>query len=119
MKLNQYDPHTYAVAGNAADELEFGDSATGRSLPDGSFAGARYRDGGGRSGNPGRGLRRATVWLGFALGAYYGYRWLTDRLRDDAAVDVAPPLDESRGPINGGVSPPNEPATETAPAREY
>jgi phenylpyruvate tautomerase PptA (4-oxalocrotonate tautomerase family) len=119
VKLNQYDPHTYAVAGNPADELEFGDSATGRLLPNDLFAGQPYREGGGRSGKRGGGLRRTTVWLGFALGAYYGYRWLTERLQGDAAVDVAPPLDEASESTGSVASSQDQPAGESAPAREY
>src|ERR1700681_1906002 len=67
VKLNQYDPHTYAVAGNAADELEFGDGAPGRRPKDG-FPGEGYREGGGRAGKRGRGVRRIARLLGLRLG---------------------------------------------------
>jgi phenylpyruvate tautomerase PptA (4-oxalocrotonate tautomerase family) len=109
VKLNQYDPHTYAVAGNATDELEFGDGSKGRLLPQGSVSSARYREGGGRSGG---GIRRMTVFLGFALGAYLGYGWLAERLRIDAVVDAADPVDASTAPAA-------EHEPEAAPAREY
>jgi phenylpyruvate tautomerase PptA (4-oxalocrotonate tautomerase family) len=76
VKLNRYDPHSFAVAGNATDEIEqlaaesaAGDTSTG-----------------------GPGWRKPAVLLGFALGAYLGYRWLSARVATDAIVDAAPPL---------------------------
>jgi phenylpyruvate tautomerase PptA (4-oxalocrotonate tautomerase family) len=72
VKLNRYDPHSFAVAGNAADEIEqLGDDETA------SASRPRWR-------------RRAAV-LGFTLGAYLGYRWISARIATDAVVDVAPP----------------------------
>ncbi|MDB5070897.1 MAG: hypothetical protein JWM87_2008 [Candidatus Eremiobacteraeota bacterium] len=75
VKLNRYDPHSFAVAGNATDELEqLAESA--------DVAGGR---------RPPRWRRRAAL-LGFALGAYAGYRWLSARVGTDASVDAAPPM---------------------------
>ena len=74
VKLNRYNPHSFAVAGNAADELP-----------------AR----GGNGGGPG--LLRPAAVLGFAVGAYLSYRWLSGRLGSEAGVDVAPPADAERG----------------------
>jgi phenylpyruvate tautomerase PptA (4-oxalocrotonate tautomerase family) len=117
VKLNQYDPHSYAVAGNAADELEFGDGAAGL-RPNDAYGGRRVSEGGG-PGNGGGGIRRMTVFLGFALGACLGYRWLAERLRGDAAVDAAGPVDDAPGPGIDRAIPADQPATEAAPAREY
>ncbi|HEY0381750.1 MAG TPA: hypothetical protein VGC72_06085 [Candidatus Elarobacter sp.] len=75
VKLNRYDPHSFAVAGNATDELE--QLAAGEEV------------GGGR--RPSRWRRRATL-IGFAIGAYAGYRWLSARVGTDAIVDAAAPL---------------------------
>lgn len=72
VKLNRYDPHSFAVAGNPTDELPAN----------------------GAAGGPGW-LRPAGV-LGFGLGAWLGYRWLSARLRNGAVVDVAP-ADEGPG----------------------
>jgi phenylpyruvate tautomerase PptA (4-oxalocrotonate tautomerase family) len=83
VKLNQYDPHSFAVAGNAADQIdEHGH------LED---AGDEPRGGGG--------WRRPAMLLGFALGAYLGYRWLSDRIGTDATADAAPPETTHRSPI--------------------
>jgi phenylpyruvate tautomerase PptA (4-oxalocrotonate tautomerase family) len=77
VKLNRYDPHTFSMAGNAADELP----AAGESEPS-------------RRGT----VRGAAVCLGFAIGLCAAYAWLTDRISSDARVDVAPPA----GPATGG-----------------
>jgi phenylpyruvate tautomerase PptA (4-oxalocrotonate tautomerase family) len=119
VKLNGYDPHTYAVAGNAADELDFGDGTAGRVPPNDVFIGEGLREGGGRSGNVAGGIGRTTVVLGFTLGAYLGYRWLTERLRGDASVDAAPPVDTAGAPDGAHTMPAESPSPESAPAREY
>ncbi|MEA2688891.1 MAG: hypothetical protein QOD51_1498 [Candidatus Eremiobacteraeota bacterium] len=72
VKLNRYDPHSFAVAGNAADEIE--QLAVEDTSPGGP------------------GWRRPAVLLGFAVGAYCGYRWLSARIGSDSVVDTAPPL---------------------------
>jgi len=77
VKLNRYDPHTYSMAGNAADEL-----------PAVSGEHESRRRGG---------LRGTAVWLGFAIGAYVAYTWLRERIGSDATVDAAPPADVERG----------------------
>ena len=71
VKLNSYDPHTFAVAGNAADELPVADEPA-----------APKRKGG---------ARRAALFLGLIVGAAAGYSWLSERLASDATVDAAPP----------------------------
>ncbi len=83
VKLNRYDLHSFAVAGNAADEIEqLADEAdTERRRP-------RWR-------------RRATL-IGFAIGAYAGYRWLSARVGTDATVDAAPPLQSDAGTAGEG-----------------
>ncbi len=97
VKLNRYDPHSFAVAGNASDEL-----ADLVSEPE---PGEGRRSGGWR--------RRALV-LGFAVGAYAGYRWFAGRVGTDATVDAASP-DEFLGNVRG----PDERTTaEPAPTRE-
>ena len=75
VKLNRYDPHSFAVAGNASDELE--QLAT--------------EDPGTASDRP-PGWRKPAVLLGFAVGAFVGYRWLSQRIGSDTVVDAAPPL---------------------------
>lgn len=97
VKLNRYDPHSFAVAGNATDEL---DELTSDDAP-----------------RPGGGPRwlRPTVLLGFAVGAYAGYRWIAGRIGDDAVVDTAPPLDAPAGSATRAVG---VAATEAVP-REY
>ena len=75
VKLNRYDAHSFAVAGNASDELE-------RLAAD---AGDTEAGGSG-------GWLRPAVLAGFALGAVLGYRWISERVRTDATVDAAPPL---------------------------
>jgi phenylpyruvate tautomerase PptA (4-oxalocrotonate tautomerase family) len=77
VKLNRYDPHTYAMAGNAADELQ---AASGENAP-------RRRGG----------VRGAAMWLGFAIGACVTYAWLRERIGSDASVDVSPPVEGARG----------------------
>jgi len=72
VKLNRYDPHSFAVAGNAADEL---DTLAAEATP------ASHRRGG-----------RGRVVLGFLVGAYVGYRWLAKRLASEAEVDASPPV---------------------------
>jgi len=72
VKLNRYNPHSFAVAGNAADELPLR----------------------GRNGGPG--LLRPAAVMGFALGAWLSYRWLSQRLGSEAAVDIAPPAGAER-----------------------
>ncbi len=71
VKLNRYDPHSFAVAGNAADEVA---GLTSAETP------ARRRP-----------RLRKRVLLGFLAGAFIGFRWLSRRLANDAEVDVAPP----------------------------
>jgi len=73
VKLNQYDPHSFAMAGNAADELEDLDEAGEREASSGAWW-----------------LRPAAL-LGFAVGAYVGYRWFVDRVGPRSEVDTAPP----------------------------
>jgi len=87
VKLNQYDPHSFAVAGNAADELE---DLRANDDP---------RDEARASGGPGW-LRPAAL-LGFAVGAYLGWRWLVDRVATSAYVDAAPPDPDGAAPAAG------------------
>ncbi|HTD33361.1 MAG TPA: hypothetical protein VK665_06860 [Candidatus Elarobacter sp.] len=75
VKLNRYDAHSFAVAGNASDELE-------------QLAADAGETGGGGSG----GWLRPAVLAGFAVGVIAGYRWISGRIRTDAIVDAAPPL---------------------------
>jgi phenylpyruvate tautomerase PptA (4-oxalocrotonate tautomerase family) len=70
VKLNQYDPHSFAMAGNAADELD-----DGRLEPTKRKSGALS----------------SVVLIGFLLGAVGTYRWLSGRLNSEVTVDVAPP----------------------------
>jgi|GEM_PF-2436256 len=77
VKLNAYDPHTFAVAGNAADEID----------EEGHLEPSEERRGGGP-------LRPLAV-LGFAIGAIATYRWIAGRLGTGAVVDVAPPASTS------------------------
>jgi phenylpyruvate tautomerase PptA (4-oxalocrotonate tautomerase family) len=74
VKLNRYNPHSFAVAGNAADELP----ARGN-VPEPS----------------GNGWRKRLLLLGFAVAALAGSRWVASRIGSDADVDVAPPLEDS------------------------
>ncbi|MDQ6943464.1 MAG: hypothetical protein M3169_13240, partial [Candidatus Eremiobacteraeota bacterium] len=81
VKLNRYDPHSFAVAGNATDELD----------EHGHLDSDENDDGSGRRGGGGWGRR--ALMLGFAVGAYAGYRWFAGRVGTDAIVDAAPPLE--------------------------
>jgi phenylpyruvate tautomerase PptA (4-oxalocrotonate tautomerase family) len=75
VKLNRYDLHTFALAGNAADELDKLEAAE-------TPAPARAPR-----------WRRRAMLLGFAVGGFFGYRWLSERVGTDATADAAPPLD--------------------------
>jgi phenylpyruvate tautomerase PptA (4-oxalocrotonate tautomerase family) len=89
VKLNRYDPHSFAVAGNAADEISgHGLAEDAPEAPeDSSFASARS----GR--NRGRGsLRTRGLVVGALVGAVFAYRWLSQRVGTDATVDAADPL---------------------------
>jgi hypothetical protein len=107
VKLNRYDAHSFAVAGNAADELD----EHGHVDSDDTDDAACGRRGGGWG-------RRALV-LGFAIGAYAGYRWFAGRVGIDATVDAAPPFDAPRGEAVGSEDPDGRTTIETPPAREY
>jgi phenylpyruvate tautomerase PptA (4-oxalocrotonate tautomerase family) len=106
VKLNRYDPHSYAVAGNAADEIEFGDGAEGARPPAGGTVRDNYREGTGKYGPPRR-WRVPAILVGFAAGAFLTYRWFAERVGTDATVDAAPPEPEGTT------------APDAAPAREY
>jgi phenylpyruvate tautomerase PptA (4-oxalocrotonate tautomerase family) len=93
VKLNRYDPHSFAVAGNATDQLDEHGHLGGDEDDDGA---CERRSGG---------WRRRALLLGFAVGAYAGFRWFAGRVGSDATVDAAPPLDT--------------PHEEAVPAREY
>ena len=103
VKLNEYDPHTFAVAGNAADQID----ADGHLEETGD-------------GHGGPGWLKPAAFAGFAIGAYVGYRWLTQRLGTDATVDAAPPLDESAHgeAVDAGEPDPGTNTSPAAPARE-
>jgi phenylpyruvate tautomerase PptA (4-oxalocrotonate tautomerase family) len=75
VKLNRYDLHSFAVAGNAADELD--------RLADDEDGPSDARRGG-------WGRRAATA--GFVAGLVLVYRWLSARVGTDATVDAAPPV---------------------------
>jgi phenylpyruvate tautomerase PptA (4-oxalocrotonate tautomerase family) len=103
VKLNRYDPHSFAVAGNATDEIE-------------QLAAEETRTCGG--GAPG--WRKPAVLLGFAVGAYAGYRWLSARVGTDAIVDTAPPLyDEAASEPQAAGAPDGRAAVDTEVVREY
>jgi phenylpyruvate tautomerase PptA (4-oxalocrotonate tautomerase family) len=104
VKLNRYDPHSFAVAGNATDELD--DLASNADEP-----GTECRRGGGWG--------RRALMLGFAIGAYAGYRWFAGRVGTDATVDAAPPEDEPHGEAVDAGDPDGRTTIEAAPAREY
>lgn len=80
VKLNEYDPHSFAVAGNASDEL---DEAGGFS--DDTAQTSRG------------GWRRPATLIGFAVGVLAGYRWLASRVSTDTVVDVAEPVEDLHG----------------------
>ena len=101
VKLNRYDPHSFAVAGNATDELE--------------DLGSNEAESDGRGG----GWQRRALMLGFAVGAFAGYRWFAARVGTDATVDAAPPLDSPRGAETVDAAAPSQLASDAAPAREY
>jgi phenylpyruvate tautomerase PptA (4-oxalocrotonate tautomerase family) len=86
VKLNRYDPHSFAVAGNAADEIDEHGHLEGADAGD-----APERGGGG--------WRRRAMMLGFAVGAYAGYRWFAGRVATDATVDAAPPIEAQPGEV--------------------
>ncbi len=95
VKLNRYDAHSFAVAGNAADQID----------EHGHLEAAAEEE---ITGGPG--WVRPAALIGFALGAYFGYRWLTGRIGTDAEVDAAPPASPP------AVSPPE---IEAGAVREY
>jgi phenylpyruvate tautomerase PptA (4-oxalocrotonate tautomerase family) len=114
VKLNRYDLHSFAVAGNAADELD--DLASGEDVTWDDEDRGRSR---------GRWRRRALM-LGFAVGAYAGYRWFAGRVATDATVDAAPPLETPHGEAVDAGDPERDASVATghttvdaAPAREY
>jgi phenylpyruvate tautomerase PptA (4-oxalocrotonate tautomerase family) len=74
VKLNRYDPHSFAVAGNAADELPLADEAPAA------------------SGRAGGAWRTRGLLLGIVIGAVAAYRWISERVGTDAEVDAAEPL---------------------------
>jgi phenylpyruvate tautomerase PptA (4-oxalocrotonate tautomerase family) len=88
VKLNQYDPHSFALAGNAADELD--------DLRPSDVASDDTRE------RRGPGWLRPAALLGFAIGAYLGYRWFVDRVATAAEVDAAPPDPDSGGAAAAG-----------------
>jgi phenylpyruvate tautomerase PptA (4-oxalocrotonate tautomerase family) len=75
VKLNRYDPHSFAVAGNAADELD----RLGEDENDASNARRPA-------------WQRPAVLAGFVAGLVVGYRWLAARVGSDVTVDAAPPV---------------------------
>jgi phenylpyruvate tautomerase PptA (4-oxalocrotonate tautomerase family) len=80
VKLNRYDAHSFAVAGNASDELEkLAAEARESDLLDGEKSGG--------------GWLKPAVLAGFVVGVVAGYRWISGRIRTDAEVDAAPPLE--------------------------
>jgi phenylpyruvate tautomerase PptA (4-oxalocrotonate tautomerase family) len=99
VKLNRYDLHSFAMAGNAADEIDQLVSEGASRLEGGS---PRWR--------------RPAVLLGFALGAIAGYRWLSRRVGTDTIVDAAAPpaAAEDAGRVGAG----GRATDEAAPARE-
>ncbi len=102
VKLNAYDPHSFAVAGNASDELD----------EDGALleTSAESRRGGG--------WRRPVVLVGFALGAVAGYRWFAARVGSDSQVDVAAPQNGSEAD-SGGPDPAVTSRIDTSNVQEY
>lgn len=103
VKLNRYDPHSFAVAGNATDELEQ----------------LAAEDTGASGGSPPR-WRKPAVLVGFAVGAYVGYRWLSARVGTEAIVDTAPPLyDEAASETQAAGTPDGGTAVDAEAIREY
>jgi phenylpyruvate tautomerase PptA (4-oxalocrotonate tautomerase family) len=102
LKLNEYDPHSFAVAGNASDEL---DEAGGFSAE---------VENGSRGG-----WRKPLTLLGFAIGALAGYRWLASRVGTDAQVDVADPVADLHGEAVDAGGPDPRTQAAAAEAREY
>jgi len=102
VKLNRYDAHSFAVAGNAADEID----------ERGHLEDDQDED----RGRP-RWLRSAAL-IGFALGAYFGYRWLSKRIGTDVTVDAAEPPAPEPEPMAepSGV---NTQITDAATIREF
>ncbi len=100
VKLNRYDPHSFAMAGNAADELEqlAADDGTPATRP-------RWR-------------RRATV-LGFVAGVALAFRWLNGRIANDAVVDAAPPVGAGSGGGTASEAKRDETLAAAAQAQEY
>lgn len=97
VKLNTYEAHSFAVAGDAIDELpqpsEVADEAP-----------------------PRRSWLRPAVLIGFALGAYGGYRWFASRVATDATIDAAPPLENyGEGVASGQADPRYTIATTSGP----
>jgi phenylpyruvate tautomerase PptA (4-oxalocrotonate tautomerase family) len=107
VKLNRYDPHSFAVAGNATDELD-----------EHGHADAAEDDNGERE-RRGGGWRRRALLLGFAVGGYAGYRWFAGRVGSDATVDAAPPLDAPHGEAVDAPDANDRTTIEATPAREY
>jgi phenylpyruvate tautomerase PptA (4-oxalocrotonate tautomerase family) len=111
VKLNRYDPHSFAVAGNATDELE-------DLVADESDVTWETRRGGG--------WRKRALMLGFVVGAYASYRWFAGRVATDATVDAAPPVEApppgeavDAGDPERNASVANGSTIDAAPAREY
>ncbi len=97
VKLNRYDAHSFAVAGNAADDM----------------------DAAGHVEAPARPKRHWRLPLvGFAVGAVFAYRWLADRVGADVTVDAAPPLDDPHGEAVDAGDAHGRTTVEAAP-REY
>jgi phenylpyruvate tautomerase PptA (4-oxalocrotonate tautomerase family) len=104
LKLNEYDPHSFAVAGNASDEL---DEA-------GGFPADEADEGGGGF------WRRSMTLLGFAVGALAAYRWFAGQVGTDAKVDVAEPVADLHGEgVDAGDPDPRTTEVAAADAREY
>ncbi|HEY0394635.1 MAG TPA: hypothetical protein VGD01_09085 [Candidatus Elarobacter sp.] len=86
VKLNRYDPHSFAVAGNAADEIS-GHGLSEDTAPAVDSLVRPTNTRGERGSWRGRG-----VVLGLVVGAVFAYRWLSQRVGTDATVDAADPL---------------------------
>jgi len=112
VKLNRYDAHSFAVAGNAADEID----------EHGHLEDADADEGGDRCRRGGRWRRRAMM-LGFGVGAYASYRWFAGRVASDATVDAAPPddapLDHADAATAVGNADERAATIDAAPAREF